>query len=411
MGALWCFVRKDLIRHRREPLTFLVWLGIPLLIGALFTFLFGSDEGPQPSARLLIVDEDQSLVSGLLVRAFGEQNTRGFIRGETVAADEGRRLMAAGEASALLTLPKGFASAILREEPFTLPLLTNPAQRILPKLVEETLGVLVDGHFYLHRLAGDDLRWLANLDRPPTDTEIAAFSGRLRDRYARLQRSINPPLLSVASEPPPPDAAKPAQSSAVLLFLPGLLFMALLFMAQGLAREYWEERDLHTLHRILVTPGGSRLFLVGKLVTAWLLMLIVATICLILAMVVLHLPGRSFLPALVWASLAGAGLMAAFTLLALAMPSARATNMLGMAIIFPLMMLGGSFFPFEAMPAWMAAVGTWTPNGWALLRLKAILAGELGPVALGLGLVAMLAVTAALTLLGTRRLRARFGRD
>ncbi len=411
MGALLNHVRKDLIRHRREPLTFFVWLGIPLLIGALFGLLFAGDDGPQPSARLLIVDEDQSLVSGLLVRALSEQNTRGLIRGETVAAAEGRRLIDEGKASALLTLPKGFANAVLREEPLALPLLTNPAERILPRLVEEALGVLVDGHFYLHRLAGEDLRWLATLDRAPTDLEVAAFSGRLRARIARLGSYLRPLLIEVESEPAPAGVPARAESPMLQVFLPGLLFMALLFMAQGLAREYWDEREQRTLHRALVTPGGAWPFLVGKLVTAWLLMLAVAAVCLILAMVFYALPGGSILPALVWASLAGVGLMAAFSLLALAMPSARATNMLGMAIVFPLMMIGGSFFPFEAMPTWMAAVGRLTPNGWALMRLKAIVAGTLSPAAFAGGLLAMLAVTTGLAVLGSRRLRTRFGRE
>jgi len=410
VGALGNHVAKDLRRHRREPLTFFLWLGIPLLIGALFTFLFGGDEGPQPSARLLIVDEDRSFLSGMLIRALSEQNTQGFIRGERSEAAAGRAEIEAGKASALLTLPKGFGSAILREEPLVLPLLTNPAEQILPRLVTETLGVLVDGHFYLHRLVGADLRWLADLGRPPTDVEVAAFSGRLRERIARLGRSINPPLIAIAAEPPPPGAAAPREQSPALLFVPGLLFMALLFMAQGLAREFWDELEQHTLHRALMTPGGAVPFLLGKLVTGALMMLAVAAIALALGLAVYDLPGAVFLPSLVWSSLAGTAFLAAFTLLSLAMPSARAANMIGMGLLFPLMMIGGSFFPLEAMPPWMAAIGAKTPNGWALQRLKAILGGEPGAASLALGLLAMLAATVALCALNTRRLRARFGK-
>jgi ABC-type multidrug transport system permease subunit len=62
--------------------------------------------------------------------------------------------------------------------------------------------------------------------------------------------------------------------------------------------------------------------------------------------------------------------------------SRRGGNILTMAIMFPLMMIGGSFFPFEAMPDWMAAIGKMTPNGWALARFKDIVAGTLEPVTL-----------------------------
>ena len=42
-------------------------------------------------------------------------------------------------------------------------------------------------------------------------------------------------------------------------------------------------------------------------------------------------------------------------------------------VVFPLMMLGGSFFPFDLMPAWMAAIGRWTPNGLAVTHIRALL--------------------------------------
>ena len=45
-------------------------------------------------------------------------------------------------------------------------------------------------------------------------------------------------------------------------------------------------------------------------------------------------------------------------------------------IVFPLIMIGGSFFPFEVMPAWMARIGRWTPNGLASRNVKQILFGQ-----------------------------------
>ena len=55
----------------------------------------------------------------------------------------------------------GFSEAVLKEEPTRLLLVVNPAQRILPGIVEEFLRVLVDGAFYAHRLIGPELRAMA----------------------------------------------------------------------------------------------------------------------------------------------------------------------------------------------------------------------------------------------------------
>jgi len=87
---------------------------------------------------------------------------------------------------------------------------------------------------------------------------------------------------------------------------------------------------------------------------------------------------------------------------------ASAADMLSSTIIFPLMMLGGSFFPFEYMPAWMAAIGRWTPNGLGVARMKDLLYGDvaLAPIAtaaLGIGVPA-----AAAFLFSARKLRRRF---
>jgi ABC-type multidrug transport system permease subunit len=77
--------------------------------------------------------------------------------------------------------------------------------------------------------------------------------------------------------------------------------------------------------------------------------------------------------ALLWASLSGVMFSAGMLVIQLFARSQRAGNILTLALTFPLMMAGGSFFPFEAMSGWIAAVGMRTPNGWALQRLKDII--------------------------------------
>lgn len=81
-----------------------------------------------------------------------------------------------------------------------------------------------------------------------------------------------------------------------------------------------------------------------------------------------------------------------------------------MVLLFPLMMAGGSFFPFEAMPAWMAAIGKFTPNGWALEELKKILLGRAETVSLGTSFIGLLAVIVILFAVSTHRLRSGFAR-
>jgi ABC-type multidrug transport system permease subunit len=101
-------------------------------------------------------------------------------------------------------------------------------------------------------------------------------------------------------------------------------------------------------------------------------------------------------------------LMAAMMLIQLFASSQRGGEILTLTIIFPLMMLGGSFFPFEAMPGWMAYVGRLTPNGWALEHLKSILLERAEITSFGVTFTGVFAVTVLLFFLSTWRLRTKF---
>jgi ABC-type multidrug transport system permease subunit len=413
MRFLWSTALKDLRLRRRDPLSFALWIGIPLMIGSLIILASGGSGGAKPQAHLFVVDEDDSFVSRLLIGALSQEAAGGMVRAESVEYEAGRERLDGGEGSALLVIPEGFSNSVLLEEPCTLRLLTNPAQSILPAIVEESLSVFVDAIFYLQRLLGDEFREIA-AGPPPgrntfTDPRMADFSVRINQTVERLFASLNPPLIkmerSSGAEEGEPEEERPPYG---LLFLPGILFMSILFMAQGLSDGIWEERGQMTLRRVLVSPQSRIVFLTGKLLAGMIVMAIVAFVGLAAGFAYLSL-GPGLMPAaLLWAVFSGAMLLAGFMFIQLLAPSQRAGNIIAMAFIFPLMMIGGSFFPFEAMPGWMAAIGKYTPNGWALERLKLILLEKLTPGDYGTGLLILCAATLILFLLSALRLRRGF---
>ena len=155
--------RKDLARWRQERSAFLIWLAIPLMIGGLLT-LMSSGGGGGPSGTLLIDDQDETLVSGFVVGAFTQDQMGDLFVVQQVTAEEGTTLMADGEASGFLTIPKGFQDAFLNDTPVTLPLKTNPSQVILPGIIENVTQVLLDAGFYLQAVFGDELKKIQSSD-------------------------------------------------------------------------------------------------------------------------------------------------------------------------------------------------------------------------------------------------------
>jgi ABC-type multidrug transport system permease subunit len=365
---------------------------------------------------VLVADQDDSFLSNFLVGALSQEAAGSFIRAEDVELEEGLARMAKGEATALLVIPSGFSSAILREEPSTLRLVVNPSERILPQIVEESLSLFTDAVFYLHRLLGDDLRLFAEDpegDRNTyPDAQIAAFSVQVNHLADRLSNSLSPLAIELeTTTDKEPEAAEETQTSNLaLLLLPGILFMSLLFMSQGFSEDLWREREQKTLRRLVVSPQPVTAFLAGKAVASSLMMGAICLVALSLGFAYFRLPFSRLPLAVCWTALAGTLLLFGMWVLQLHARGQRAGNILTFCVMIPLMMLGGSFFPFEAMPAWMVAVGRFTPNGWALRQLKTILGGEFSSpdLARALGLLAIMGLI--LFAFSTWRLRSRFAR-
>jgi ABC-type multidrug transport system permease subunit len=109
---------------------------------------------------------------------------------------------------------------------------------------------------------------------------------------------------------------------------------------------------------------------------------------------------------LAWLMMTGPILFALLSLIQVLAPSKKAGGMIATLIMFPLLMAGGSFFPTETMPKFIATIAQYTPNGRVIEPLKGYLTGEYGAWGVFSDLWGILAVTLLLVLL-TGRLSAR----
>ncbi|MDJ0972862.1 MAG: ABC transporter permease [Planctomycetota bacterium] len=400
---------KDLSRQAKDPMALALWLGIPILIGALITLAFGDVGEAPPRAKLLVADEDGSFLSELFVGLLAREELR-VLDSERVPLDEGRKRLDEGEASALLLIPEGFGQAVLEDTPSELELVTNPAQSILPQIAEETLRVLVDVVFYMQRIVGDDIRGIVDemggLEATPSDEEVTRISVAVNGVFRRVERYLLPPVLEA-------DTATDAQAPSVdvsVLFLPGIVLMALLFFATGLSEDMWRERSMGTLRRAVSAPGGVGGLFAGKLMAGVVIAGVLALVLMAIGTFYLDLPWRVLPVAVVWCAVTGGVLLVLMCWIQMATRTPRAGQILTNAIAFPLLMVGGSFFPAEMMPKGLAAVGRFTPNGWSVAQLKDLLLERTAPTELLVPLLGMLAVGLLLFALASRTLSKRFAR-
>ena len=392
---------KDIRRRIADPAALAIWIGIPLVLAGMLSFI-GNTAGSSPRARVLLVDQDNSFLSRLLPSAASPERTPIDI--ETVTLDEGRRRIGDGEGTALLIIPAGFQNAVLGTGSARLELITNPAQRVLPSIVREMLEVVVEASFYVQQLFAEPLNRVAGGSdgSPPADTDVASIAVEINRGVQALQGVLLPPVISLSVRTESPE--RPPLNFGQL-FLPGMLFMSFLFIAQGMSFDVWEEKREATLHRILTTPQSAGRVLLGKLLAGITVASLVALVGLVAAVGWFELAWTRIPAAVLWCAFVSGALISMLTLLHLYSGSQRGAELLTGVIVFPLMMLGGSFFPFESMPAWMAAVGQWTPNGLGVARLKELLYGDVSTSALGIAAVGI-GIPGAIAFAGAiRRLR------
>jgi ABC-2 type transport system permease protein len=366
MHFLAVSLRKDWARLLRDPSQFTIPLGIPLVLAVLMSLVFGR-QAATPQGRLLVADEDHSIASVRFLDGFRREPLSKMVTIENVTRDAGRARIDRGDGSAFLFIPKGLQQAFLMNLPYQLELYTNPAQSILPQIIQQTLGIAVDAGSYFRRGGA-----------PLIEVENVALR-----------------------------VTKPTRSFSAI-FLPSSLFMGMLFLASGSAADIWKERTAGTLRRIAASPVPMASYLAARVVFVALLYLAVAFAGLVAAQRLAGLPVVNLPAAALWIAFSGTVFYLFFLWVAVQAATQRAANVVANLIIFPLAMLGGCFFPFEWMPAWMASAGKLTPNGWALSQFKTILdgTGDLAHLAISAALLA--AFSALAFVLTERRLRSTF---
>jgi ABC-2 type transport system permease protein len=393
--------RKDLLRIRNDWPALILWIGIPLMVGGLLVLVFGGDASPQ--ARLLVADSDGSLAGRLLTGGFQQGPLADLVVVEPVEPEAGRRRMEEGEASGLLIVPEGFGGAVLNGEPASLELVTNPSQSVLPEILEETLDIELEAAEVLRRLFDEPIERIVSApDREgfPADTAVAAIATAFNRSGEEAGAWLLPPAIELETV-----AETGEEFDFARAFFPGMLILAILFMASGLSIDLWNERRQGTLRRALVAPRSAGWLLAGKWMAGSAALAAVSAIGLAAGRWLFGIEVENLPLAFLWLALVGLALLALFTVVQVLAQSERAGNVLVNAVTLPLAMLGGSFFPFEAMPGWMASLGRLTPNGWALVRLRAVMDGAPEPGVLAMSMAAAVGLALVLGWVVSRRLR------
>ncbi len=371
MNRLILILTNDLKRRLRAPTSVLVMLSIPLLMTAIIGMIFAPRPGATqlPKIKVLVVNHDTGLASKLLLGAFDQGEVKEMFQLSLVDAGEGERLMAKGEASAMMVIPADFSARYLKGEQVSLEVVKNPAEQFLPAVVEEFVGTLAVmgsglGQVFAEELRAIDLLTQAKLAEVSV-TDMVPFMERGKRKLETLNRVLNPLLLKLKKEAVGTEK-KPAGPAfnVFAVLLPGLAVMFLLFILEIVMRDLLTERLDGRLRRMMFAPVSGGEVVLARILGGWLMGVVVVALMFLAGWLLFSIR---------WLHLGHHFLLTAATCLALACFFAllnaffRNRNQAG-AFTAPIILVfsafGGSMLPIQQLPGVFRGLSRFTPNYW-----------------------------------------------
>ncbi|MCD4749154.1 MAG: ABC transporter permease [Thermoanaerobaculales bacterium] len=361
-------VLRDLKRLIRNPVRTALLFALPLMLAGIFTLVFGGDGGDGISIRVLVYDEDDGIVSRLLQGVGSAPEMDQKLELVPVGV-EGFEMMERGEASALVHLPAGFSKTFLDGEPTTIQLLKNPAERFLPQVVEEGVGIGAEILSEGSRIFRPELETIGKLlDSKvfPADLAVAGIASGVNAKLRGLDKWLFPPVIdleTITITSPDTDAAN--GGGILAFFLPGLAMMGVLFLAQNATRDILQDRESGLLRHLLTAPVSPGDYLMGKCLSV----LVVTVLGFVFLIGIGSLAGVDWGSPLNTAALILAASLGATGTLLLIMSlvgTERQGDALSTIVIMVWCLVGGAFFPLSQMPSFLESVSKSTLVYWAV---------------------------------------------
>jgi len=371
---------KDIKRKLASPAGYLIMLCMPLF----FTLIMGVIFAPQkkenilPKADLLLVDQDSSLVSNMMIGMFSRGELAKMFSATIVSLDSGQMLMEKDQASALLIIPDGFQDSLIELHSSTVKLVKNPGQQFAPKIAEETIKIFCLGADRLFRVAAGPVKMMNGLfkqDKWPDAVQFAPILASLKTLFNKQNNYLNPPLVKLVEKTVSSKEENEPDFNIFTFLLSGMIVMFLLFNLDTLARDIYREKENLTLFRIITGPVSVQNFVLSKQIflflsaaTAFYLVWIVA---LLFFKITLTLP--QILIFLIFSAILIASMTGIISLFYSMVKTRAQGSAIASALIICLSITGGAMIPLQSLPQFIKQISFISPVYWGVDGIQKIL--------------------------------------
>ncbi|HEY4264470.1 MAG TPA: ABC transporter permease [Micropepsaceae bacterium] len=334
-ARLYAILVKEFIQMRRDHMTFAIMVGVPIL--QLLTFGFAINMNPRHLPAAIHVADDSRYARSI---AAALKNSEYFdIVAVARSPEEGDRMLDRGDVTFVITIPVNFARDMIRG--------LNPE-------------VLIQADATDPVAAGNALAAMTQLATSALKDDLVgplAIRAAVLPFTAVIQRRYNPEGITQYN------------------IVPGLIAVILtMTMVMVTAMAMTRERERGTLENLLAMPAHPFEVMLGKIIPYVVVGYIQATLILLGARFIFHVPMIGSLLLLVGATgiFIAANLALGFTFSTVARNQLQAMQMT-VFFLLPSILLSGFMFPFRGMPDWAQWIGEALPNTHFLQIVRGIL--------------------------------------
>lgn len=324
LARLWAVLVKEFIQMRRDRVTFVMMIGVPIMQLLIFGFAINSDPHHLPT---LVEMADEGPLTRAIVMGMKTSDYFDF-QGQVTGPGAGDRALRDGTANFVVVIPAGFERDVMRG--------------LAPEIL-----VAADAS-----------------DPSAAGAAVAALSG-IVDRA--VADTLTGPLAPEAPRPPPVQIVVHKQFNpegrTATNIVPGLLAVIMsMTMVMITAVAIVRESERGTMEALIATPVRPFEVMVGKIAPYVLVGYVQTGVFLVAARAVFGVPFLGDPLAFFWGFnlYIVANLALGFLISTVARSQMQAMQ-LSFFTLLPSILLSGFMFPFAGMPAWAQWIGQAIP--------------------------------------------------
>ncbi len=357
----------------------IIMMVIPVVMTALFGFVFGENARKDVKIKVLVEDRDGSFFSQFLTRSFETPQVKKFINPVIVKKGEGEGLIKEGDASALLIIPPKFSYNLVHKKKNELIVVKNPSEQFFPQVIEDLTEMAAKLLSAFSQVFHDEIVTFSELfSKKKGNSENIIPDKVLAGSYKKIEKIgkyLSPLLVSVKTA----KISEKKEENSFNIFsmlLPPISIMFLMFIIEMFLRDILSEKEDGTMQRILFSPVKPSLYIISKIMSGWIMGIFIYFIIVIVGIMFFGIDWGNYIYLSILVVITSFSIASFFAFLNSLFRDKNQAATVAAPVILVISAIGGSMIPYEMLPSFIKKISIFSINFWFMDGSNRILKSE-----------------------------------